>query len=526
MEKIGRHFCLITPLWCSRIKESKHHHSIMVTSQRPKRKNGFFVYLNAPSSNFDENDFSDENESKRVKFSGNVLQLLGMSFYAFEIFGFYAVQVPSMTFKEGNGSKNRMVILCVLYGVLVLISFVSGMKASLCDPETDFVPPTPETKKMSKETDKDDEDDIEMEVNNYKQHPRCHICHKYQKNPLTTKHCGACNKCIDGFDHHCGWLNTCVGEKNYRAFLVLLASVSMQIWGQFSAGVWLLVVIWEKLRRVEKSLKSLNEVGEDGYDRSGEIDGRRWLDEREKLYDGFMSPVKMFSNDHYYPTTGGNDDYENMGVSIQTVISVLETLRNWTLAYVIVGAILAYAVSELACFHVALNIRKASTYGYIVAERKRTEFGKKVKASTCRLCCMEDGLLRMDESQVRGLGGSQRHHLSYNKGPSYKEGEVEVEVVEKEGEDFKEEKVTEDVVVEDAAVAKARQKEQRRIMLEKEREIAKLRAELKRAKIAKLKEDAKLGFGAGDEYLAKTLEKNFSKVVAQKGSKYNNNSST
>ena len=523
MENIGRRLPHYSSLVRARVKESKQHH-VMVLSQRPKRKNGFFVYLDAPSSNnFDENESDEEETTKRVKFSGNVLQLLGMSFYLFEIFGFYAVQVPSMTFKRENGSKNR-VILCALYGFLVLVSFASGMNASLCDPETDFVPPIAETKKMSKETEKEDEDDIETEGNNYN-HPKCHICHKYQKNPLTTKHCGACNKCIDGFDHHCGWLNTCVGEKNYRAFLVLLASVSMQIWGQFSAGVWLLVVIWEKLRRVERSLKSLNDIGEDGYDRSGEIDGRRWLDAREKLYDGFMSPVKMFSNDHYYPTTTA-DDYENMGVSIQTVISVLETLRNWTLAYVIVGAILAYAVSELACFHVALNIRKASTYGYIVAERKRTEFGKKVKASTCRLCCMEDGLLRMDhESQVRrDKSGSQRHHLSYNKGPSHKEGEVEVEVVEKEGDKDKEEKVTEeDVVVEDAAVAKARQKEQRRIMLEKEREIAKLRAELKRAKIAKLKEDAKLG-GDGDEYLAKTLEKNFSKVVS--GSKYNNNSST
>ena len=98
-------------------------------------------------------------------------------------------------------------ILCALYGFLVLVSFASGMNASLCDPETDFVPPKPETKKMSKETEKEDEDDIETEGNNYN-HPKCHICHKYQKNPLTTKHCGACNKCIDGFDHHCGWLNT------------------------------------------------------------------------------------------------------------------------------------------------------------------------------------------------------------------------------------------------------------------------------------------------------------------------------
>ena len=66
--------------------------------------------------------------------------------------------------------------------------------------------------------------------------------------------------------------------------------------------------------------------------------------------------------------------------------------------------------------------------------------------------------------------------------------------------------------MEDPALAKARYREQRRIMLEKEREIAKLRAELKRAKIAKLKEDAKVG---DDEYIAKTIEKNFPKVIAK-----------
>ena len=121
-----------------------------------------------------------------------------------------------------------------------------------------------------------------------------------------------------------------------------------------------------------------------------------------------MSPVKVFSNDNYYPATNEED---STAVDIQTVISVLETLRNWTLAYVIIGAILAYAVSELACFHVALILRKASTYGYIVAERKRTEFGKKVKASTCRLCFMENGLLRMDQGQLR----AGQHHLPHAK---------------------------------------------------------------------------------------------------------------
>jgi hypothetical protein len=45
----------------------------------------------------------------------------------------------------------------------------------------------------------------------------CDFCHVYQE--PGGAHCPDCNVCIAGYDHHCVWMGTCIGKRNYRQFV-------------------------------------------------------------------------------------------------------------------------------------------------------------------------------------------------------------------------------------------------------------------------------------------------------------------
>ena len=49
----------------------------------------------------------------------------------------------------------------------------------------------------------------------------CTSCRIFR--PPRCSHCRACNNCIDGLDHHCVFLNACIGRRNYTTFYAFLS---------------------------------------------------------------------------------------------------------------------------------------------------------------------------------------------------------------------------------------------------------------------------------------------------------------
>ena len=55
----------------------------------------------------------------------------------------------------------------------------------------------------------------------------CYTCNIIK--PPRTSHCVKCDNCCQRFDHHCFWLGTCVGKRNYKYFFLLLTTLVINI---------------------------------------------------------------------------------------------------------------------------------------------------------------------------------------------------------------------------------------------------------------------------------------------------------
>lgn len=70
----------------------------------------------------------------------------------------------------------------------------------------------------------------------YIENNNCKTCRILK--PARSKHCSICGHCIARLDHHCVWINQCVGRGNHKEFLVfLLVHIGLTMYGVYILGV-------------------------------------------------------------------------------------------------------------------------------------------------------------------------------------------------------------------------------------------------------------------------------------------------
>lgn len=70
--------------------------------------------------------------------------------------------------------------------------------------------------------------------------------------PLRTSHCGSCDNCVLKLDHHCPWIGTCVGKRNYHYFFLFLIFLNLT---QIFVGLFSVIYISTRIAHDVKYFK-------------------------------------------------------------------------------------------------------------------------------------------------------------------------------------------------------------------------------------------------------------------------------
>lgn len=107
--------------------------------------------------------------------------------------------------------------LLTVYTVMLVVVIATWLHCSLVDPKVDTGPYWPCMKEAQKES----------------------------------RYCPMCRKMVPGLDHHCAWLNTCIGRRQYPSFFALVMTLTAMFYLEFVIFILLLVPWRDPARAVQ-----------------------------------------------------------------------------------------------------------------------------------------------------------------------------------------------------------------------------------------------------------------------------------
>lgn len=153
--------------------------------------------------------------------------------YMLHCYGVYAVCVvlipPWMSTTDPESSVRSLSVWGLFHQVafplVAILAVIAHFKAMTTDPGA--VPPDAKPLKEEEEEEKQDEyerllpeDPLQPPPKPRKGHRLCRRCKSYK--PQRAHHCSVCRRCIIKMDHHCPWVNNCVGIGNHKFFLLFV----------------------------------------------------------------------------------------------------------------------------------------------------------------------------------------------------------------------------------------------------------------------------------------------------------------